>query len=271
MPFNLFRARSQGGDSPSSYSPFQAIVSTVQSGIDAGNFNGKCPCDDSSVNYTSSYFFSAGYPRVTSSGELAVSIYSGSMLYSQYSMASAGYTGIKSFVGDKPQDFTNIDGCAEKKLPVMRIYGLNKPIFLKTWFANVPGNPGVSRTLKIWLSVCFPTGIEESTQDDFNDSVDQLGVTCVDCTERANVPLTAFIGCGVLDWPKVAVSKLVDKGTSQKPRLEKRQVAANIPIAEIDYKGTVLKQYLNANLCLTDCCVQGVGVKLPLSVFSEFG
>jgi hypothetical protein len=264
MPFNVFKARGGSASDGTTYFPFQAIVESAKSGVSPGNFNRKCPCDEGTVNYTSSSFFSASFPTISSSGDLAVTIYSGSMLYSQYSLEGAGATGIKSFIGDRPQDFSSIDCEEEKKLPVMRIYGLNKPIFLKPWFAG--NTTGTSRTLKVWLSVCFPTGKEEPSQDEFSSGA----VSCYDCKERANVPLIAFISCGILDWPKVVESKLVNKGDGTRPRFEKRQVSANIPIAEIDSKGNVLRQYVNANLVLQDMCLQGIPCRVPVSLFSEF-
>lgn len=257
MPFRVF-AMKGGGASPQSNYPFKAIIGSSTSGIGVGNINAKCSCDTENPNSTSSSFFTYSPGQVVPSGRSAVKIFSGSMLYKSMDMDQAKITSY----ADNP---SVIDTEDEKDYSVMRVFGLNSPIFIEDFIPV--GSPNA--TLKIWLTVCYPSGQPESEGEATMDAADPNDFTIHGCQERSNKPLGAFISCSTGAFPKAAVTRLINKGTPSQPRYEKRQISANIPIAEISRSGTVVRQLLNSNLCLVDMNIQGFPCKMPLSLFSE--
>jgi len=260
MPFRVFPNKGGGSDT-SINDPFKVLVLQSTSGIGANNIDAKCPCDTSSIDITSSNFFSFTPGQINQSGKLAVKVFSGSMLYTSLNLQ-------RPFIKSYESDQNNIHPEEERKSGVMRIYGLNYPIFLDDFLSE---NAGPDATLKIWLTVCFPSGQEEEESESAMDAADPRDFTLHDCKERANVPMGAFISFGTQEFPSGAQVKLINKGSELSPRYEKRQIAANIPIAEVDRSGIVVRQYLNSNLTLTDINVQGFPCKMPLSIFSPLG
>lgn len=264
-----------GGNASLGNHPFQILLETAQSGIAQSHFDSKCPCDTGNDKYTSRYFFKekGNYPVILNSGGVAFKIYSGSALYSQFKMDNFSPVSGKpsSYQGDKNERVESLDNCQDVfDKGRMTVFGLNRTVFISDFFE---GNTDKNNTLKIWLTVCFPMGdpdIPKNAMDAWQ-TTDPQGYGCSDCAQRANLPMTAFISCGTGEWKDLVHADLVNKATgSPFPRLEKRQIAARVPIGEINVSGKVVAQYVNSNLTLQDMCLQGIPVKYPLSTFSEY-
>lgn len=260
MPFRIFAIKG-GGQSTQTYHPFKVLIGQSNSGVGASSIDSKCPCDTEETKYTSSNFFKFTPGEINQSGKLSVKVFSGSNLYSSLSLKSP-------FIHSYASKASDVSPEAERDCGVMRIYGLDSPIFIQSFFGN---NPTSSATLKIWLTVCFPSGRPEEEPESAAEASDPLDLILHSCKERANKPMGAFISCSTGSFPKAAILKLINKGTDAQPRYEKRQISANIPIAEVTYSGVIVRQFLNTNLCLTDINVQGFGCRMPLALFSELG
>lgn len=248
--------------------PFQIITEVAQSGIAANSFTSKCPCDTGTFNYTSSYLFKqdSEYPVKLNSGLASFKIFSGSSLFNQIKMPSSSDP-INSYQG-KLNEFVTENDCSNIfEQSKMTVFGLNKNIFIRDFFGT---STDMNNTLKIWLTVCFPIGEPSQDSEQAFQNTDAESFTCHDCSQRANIPMAAFISCATGDWPSLIESSLVNKGDGVRPRLEKRQVLARVPIGEINLSGQIVAQYINNNVTLTDVCLQGIPCKFPMTLFSEY-
>jgi hypothetical protein len=264
----FFPPRGAGNTSTSAF-PFQIITEVAQSGIASNSFTSKCPCDTGDATYTSRYFFQTDseYPIGLNSGAAAFKIYSGSALYSQIKMPDLNDPK-NSYQGSANQYVQDNNDCSSiYQQSTMTVFGLNKSIFIRDFFG---ANPDPNDTLKIWLTVCFPAGEPLTDSEQAFGNTDTAAFTCHDCSQRANVPMAAFISCATGAWPELIESALINKGDDLRPRLEKRQVLARVPIGEINASGQIIAQYLNNNLTLVDCCLGGIPAKYPMSIFNEF-
>jgi hypothetical protein len=271
MSYLFFPPRGAGKANANGF-PFQIIAETALSGVNPASFIETCPCDTGDQGYTSSQLFKTEleYANIRfASGEVGFRIFSGSALYNQFKMPAV--TGAKfSFQGSRNELTSPKDCAAVFQNPLITVFGLNKTIFIDSFF---PPTAPASSTLKIWLTVCFPAGDNASKIDSVSKQFGNITnhVTCTDCTQRANVPMAAFISCGTGEWPELIKVDLISKSDdATRPRLEKRQILAHVPIGEVNKSGAVTAQYLNANLVLSDMCIQGIPVKYPISIFSEY-
>ena len=271
MAFLNFKARGGAARALQNF-PFEIILENVQSGISSAAFNGKAPCDTGTQNYLSPFEYKTvkDYPSVNTSGKVSFKIFSGSKLFAQPTFfdSSAPVSGIKtSYQGDLNQFVIKNDCTGVLKEPLMTIYGLNRSIFLDGFLANA----SETDSLKIWLGVAFPVGDPNPIYNSPMSSFQSYATgECSDCTKRANIPMSAFIGVNMGDWLPSVEARLIDKSTNPlKPRYERRQVLSRVPIGEINKSG-VVTQYSDSNLTLTDMCLQGIPCKMPLSTFCEF-
>lgn len=272
MGYFTFSARGGAAQQNKAF-PFQITLEQVSSGIDGRNFTEKAPCDTGTSKYISAYEYkpASQYPRVINSGEAAFKVHSGSKLFVNPTLydETPQISGIiTSYQGDKNEFVIPNDCSGIYKEPVMTVYGLNRHVFMRDFF---PLGSTMEDTLKIWLGVAFPVGDTGQDYENSSSAFDAFATgDCVDCSKRANTPMSAFIGCNTGAWLKSVESVLVNKSTSNiKPRYERRQILARVPIGEIDMSGNV-KQYCNSNLALMDMCIQGIPAKYPMSLFCEY-
>lgn len=162
--------------------------------------------------------------------------------------------------------------------PVLRIYGLGIPIVTQDFLSDEA--PGSLATVKIWLTVCFPSGETDSEWDDLFQPCTQnikndIAANVASANWRSLRPQVAFISFGK-DYPKPLVTvRTIDKsiGTTNppSPRIERRQVEAHVPIGEVDMNGKVVQQYIESNLFLDNICFNGTPALYPRPVFSNYG
>ncbi len=246
--------------------PFELsiISSTRDASVGPENLTCACPCSDIlSQKYTSDKFFSMPYPSQGTSTEKFKSV-----------VVKTGY--LYRYI-TPPMDINYGDSDANSFDPSARIYGLNYPIRIQEFFAGEDVKT-TKKSLKIWLTCCYPS--QETTRtfpcpsSDFAypapSSPNSMGNVEIRCNDKPLKLLTACISFG-LHWPiSCSVGKLIDRGTASQPRIFKSVVETHIPIGQISANGKILSQDLRNNLCLTDMILDGLPVKMPTPIYSNY-
>lgn len=278
MPFSLIPGpRGVRGAGEETFFPFK--VSKISVDINnTSNFWGKsdincgCPATILSTGkqYTSSKSFlplsqsTGSNPNKNTKQGIIVSLDSYLFKGLNFNMVDIASMQSKTNGNQSPQSISQND-------PYIKIYGLNFPIIIED-FIN---KNDAKSTMKIFLTCCYSSRETTISGTAFGAPC-QSAITDTYVREELkpdnpkSLPQIAFISADT-DWPeKMAVTKIIDRSTNPtRPLIDRRIVELHIPLAEVDKDGNVLAQYLRSNLSLSDVCLNGIPVKMPLSLASE--
>lgn len=277
MPVNVITPLSSGG-TPVFNFPFKLTATTAKPGIgaDMTTLDCACPCAlAASTNITSSKLFKKVQTDKEKAEEAAKITSTQTKKAVIVARESYLFRGIyPSLRPAKKDDELSAYGTKEED-PILRVYGLDVPIVIEDFFNGE--NKDSKKTIKIWLTVCFPSGeIDEPTS--FSSCAGKTDNDVAKIVKKADwrslKPMVAFISYGE-EFPKdlIAVKQIKKAPPAQNPptpRVERRQVEAHVPIGEVGVSGRVVAQYVKTNLMLTDLCFNGTPAKYPMPMINGY-